>query len=81
MVAIETLYLTALLSAFIGLIALFALSQPATTPLTGMRHFLGNLIIVAAIVSVASFLFYAISPHYASRQVYGGGPGARITRL
>lgn len=80
MVAIETLYLTALLSAFIGLIALFALSQPAAAPLKGMRSFLGNLIVIMAVVSVTSFFFYAVSPHLASRQVYGD-VGARVLRI
>ncbi len=71
MIAIETLYLTALLSAFIGIIALFALTQPTAAPLARTRTFLGNLIVIMAVVSVASFFFYALSPHSVARQVYG----------
>lgn len=71
MIAIETLFLTALLSAFIGLIALFALAQPKTPPLMKNRSLLGNLIVVMAVLSVASFILYAFSPHIAARQVYG----------
>jgi hypothetical protein len=78
MIAVETLFLTALLSAFIGLIGLLALAGPAVSPLVRYRSFLGNLVILAAIVSVGSFFFYALSPHRAARSVYGDSAASTV---
>ncbi|MGJ0505975.1 MAG: hypothetical protein ACR652_02325 [Methylocystis sp.] len=69
MISVESLYLTALLSAFVGLIALLALSRPRAKH--AATNFLGQLIIVATVVSVGSFLVYSFSPHHAARAVYG----------
>lgn len=66
MVAVESLYLAALLSAFIGLIALFVLAGRPDG-----RKFLVGVIVAAAIVSVGSLFLYALSPHAAARSVYG----------
>ncbi|MEK4032568.1 hypothetical protein WOC76_03500 [Methylocystis sp. IM3] len=74
MISVETFYLTALLSAFIGLIALFALPQPPAH-LARTGGFLGRLIVITAVISVASFFFYALSPRIAARQVYGQAYG------
>jgi ABC-type enterobactin transport system permease subunit len=71
MIAVESLYLTALLSAFIGLIALFALSAPKITRSVPSKGFLPGLIVAAAILSVGSFLLYALSPRDQARSVYG----------
>ncbi len=70
MVAVESLYLAALLSAFVGLIALLVLSGREITRTAGMKNFLAGVIITAAIVSVGSLFLYALSPHAAARSVY-----------
>lgn len=70
MVTVEALFLTALLSAYMGLIALFALTAPRPRG-SGDHNFLMNLVMLAAIVSLASFLLYAVSPHSAARAIYG----------
>jgi hypothetical protein len=71
MVAVESLYLAALLSAFIGLIALFVLSGAEVARTAGMKNFLVGVIVTAALVSVGSLFVYALSPHAAARSVYG----------
>ena len=70
MVAVESLYLTALLSAFVGLIGLLVLSAPNIAR-TDARKYLVGLIVAAAIVSVGSLFLYALSPHAVARSVYG----------
>lgn len=71
MVAVESLYLVALLSAFIGLIALFALARrDAGTPIVKAKGFLTQLVVFAAVVSVGSFLLYSFAPHQTARSVY-----------
>jgi hypothetical protein len=70
MVAVESLYLVALLSAFIGLIALFVLAGPGIGRPEG-RKFLVSVIVAAAILSVGSLFLYALSPHAVARSVYG----------
>jgi hypothetical protein len=69
MIAVETLYLTALMSAFVGFIALFALSAPGMG--RSFRVALANFVVLAAVASVLSFLTYALSGHDAARSVYG----------
>ena len=77
MIAVETLYLTALLSAFIGLIALFVMSASrAGRPVRS--SFLGNLIILATVVSLGSFFVYALSPRGEARSVYGASSLMRL---
>ncbi len=70
MVAVESLYLVALLSAFVGLIALFVLAGPEIARPARSKKFLAGVILTAAIVSVGSFFLYALSPHAATRSVY-----------
>ncbi|WP_363345691.1 hypothetical protein [Methylocystis echinoides] len=71
MIAVEMLYLTALLSGFIGLIALMALTRPAAKSLGTFPGMLSNLIVIMAVVSVSAFFIYALSPRNAARAVYG----------
>ena len=68
MIAVETLYLTALLSAFIGWIALLSLARPRGA---ASDHSLVNFIVIAAVISLGSFLLYAQSPRESARLVYG----------
>lgn len=70
MIAVEKLYLTALLSAFIGLIALFVLSGLAIMQPVKFRGFLVSLGILATVVSLGSFFIYAMSPYGEARSVY-----------
>jgi hypothetical protein len=77
MVAVETLYLTALLSAFIGLIGLFALTRSDIKRSAKLKNFLGAIVVVTAIVSVGSLFLYSQSPHNDARSVYGS-TAARI---
>lgn len=70
MVAVESLYLAALLSAFVGLIALLVLAGPEIARSARMKNFLAGVIVTAAIVSVGSLFLYALSPHAAARSVY-----------
>jgi hypothetical protein len=78
MIAVETLYLSALLIAFVGLIALIVLAASANG--SSSRSFLGNIVIVAAIASLGSFLFYAFSARDEARSVYGAA-NVRYLRL
>ncbi|WP_442755241.1 hypothetical protein ACNHKD_00825 [Methylocystis sp. JAN1] len=71
MVAVESLYLAALLSAFIGLIALFVLAGPAVARPAATKNFLVGVIVTAAILSVGSLVLYAMSPRAVARSVYG----------
>ncbi len=70
MVAIEALYLTALMSAFVGLIALISVSRRDIIR-SRMGGQLARVIMVAALVSLGSFFLYALSPHDVVRNVYG----------
>jgi hypothetical protein len=71
-VAVETLFLTALLSAFIGLVALFALASPAARGSSRVRQSLFGVAVAATVVSLASYILYALTPHQeARRTVYG----------
>jgi hypothetical protein len=78
MIAVETLYLSALLIAFVGLIALIVLAGRANGSSSG--SFLGNIVILAAIASLGSFLFYAFSARDDARSVYGAA-AVRYLRL
>jgi hypothetical protein len=71
-VAVETLYLTALLSAFIGLVGLFALAGPATRTSFRARQSLLGFIVAATVVSLSSYVLYALSPHQEARQAEYG---------
>ena len=72
-IAVETLFLTALLSAFIGAIALFALANPPAQGSARARGALVAVIAAASVAAVGSFFLYAVSPHEAARQtVYSG---------
>jgi ABC-type Fe3+-siderophore transport system permease subunit len=73
MVAVETLFLTALLSAFIGFVALFAFAGQARGA-ARMRAALAGIVVTASVVAVGSFVLYAFTPHEAVRTVYGAGP-------
>lgn len=77
MIAVESLYLTALLIAFVGLIALIVLASTIESP---PRRFLGNIVILAAIASAASFLLYASTAREDARSVYGAAT-VRYLRL
>jgi hypothetical protein len=77
MVTVESLYLVALLSAFVGLIALMALSAPNFAQTDGRRYLVG-VIVAAAIVSVGSPFLYALSPHAVARSVYGSNSQTAI---
>jgi hypothetical protein len=70
MIAVETLYLTSLLSAFIGLIALFVLIGPAKSRPAAYSAGLGNVIVLATLVSLGAFFVYALSPRAEARAVY-----------
>jgi hypothetical protein len=73
-VAIETLFLTALLSAFIGAVALFALASPQARRSPRAQGALTAIVVAASVAAVGAFFVYAVSPHEAARQaVYGGG--------
>ncbi len=78
MIAVETFYLTALLIAFVGLIALIVLAGPAVG--NSSRRFLANIALLAAIASAGSFLFYALSASEGARSVYGAA-NVRYLRL
>jgi ABC-type Fe3+-siderophore transport system permease subunit len=72
-VAVETLFLTALLSAFIGAIALFALASPQARRSPRAQGALTALVVAASVAALGSFFIYAVSPHEAARQaVYSG---------
>jgi uncharacterized membrane protein len=73
MVAVESLYLAALLSAFIGFIAFFVLAGRSEG-----RKFLVGVIVAAAIISIGSLLLYALSPHAVARSVYGSPLAASV---
>jgi ABC-type Fe3+-siderophore transport system permease subunit len=74
MVAVETLFLTALLSAFIGFVALFAFASPQARGSARTRNALAGIIVAASVVSLGSYALYAFSPHETVRTVYGAGP-------
>lgn len=72
-VAVETLFLTAMLSAFIGAVALFALASPQAERSPRAKGALAAIVVAASVAAVGSFFIYAISPHEAARRtVYGG---------
>jgi ABC-type Fe3+-siderophore transport system permease subunit len=72
-VAIETLFLTALISAFIGLVALFAIASPTARGSSRLRQYLLGVTVAATIVSLTSYVLYALTPHEETRQtVYMG---------
>jgi ABC-type Fe3+-siderophore transport system permease subunit len=74
-VAVETLFLTALLSAFIGIVAFLAFASPQARGSTTMRGALAGLVVAASVAALGSFFLYAVSPHEQARQtVYGGEP-------
>jgi ABC-type enterobactin transport system permease subunit len=70
MVVAESLYLAALLSAFVGLIALLVLSGPEIARSARTKDFLAGVIITATILSVGSLFLYALSSHAAARSIY-----------
>ncbi|QGM97829.1 hypothetical protein [Methylocystis parvus] len=73
-VAVESLFLLALLSAFIGLVALLALNSPTARRSPQMRGTLVAAIVAAAVAALGSYLIYAATPHEeARRAVYGEG--------
>jgi hypothetical protein len=75
-VAVETLFLIAVLSAFIGIVALLALGNPAAKGRPRLRSSLVGTIVVATAAAVGSYFFYALTPHEAARQaVYGAAAG------
>lgn len=83
-VAVETLFLIAVLSAFIGLVALLALSSLAARGSPSLRSSLVGTIVVATAAAVGSYFFYALTPHEAARQsVYGAAAerGGALTIL
>lgn len=72
-VAVETLFLTALMSAFIGAVALFALASSQARRSPRAQGALAALVAAASVAAVGSFFLYAVSPHEAARQeVYSG---------
>ncbi|KAF2990463.1 hypothetical protein OGR47_14935 [Methylocystis sp. MJC1] len=71
-VAVETLYLTAVLSAFIGLVGLFALASQAGRTSIRARQSLAGVIVAATVVSLGSYVLYALSPHQEARQAEYG---------
>lgn len=71
MIAVETFFLTALLSAFIGLIALLSLARPRLPNRTRPDRAVANFALVAAVISLGSLLLYAQSPRESARLVYG----------
>ncbi len=68
MVAVETLFLAALLSAFIGFVAFLALASPQVGGLARMRGALVGIVVAASVASVGAFFLYALSPHEAVRE-------------
>ncbi|KAF2992488.1 hypothetical protein OGR47_05535 [Methylocystis sp. MJC1] len=78
MVAVESLYLAALLSAFIGLIALLVLAGPEIARPARSKNFLAGVIVATAIMSVGSFFLYALSPHAVARAVYGASLARQV---
>lgn len=75
---VETLLLTALVSAFVGLIGLAALARPDAAGLSRFRNTLRNIVTAAAVVSLLSFALYVFSPREEVRSsVYGAGDAAR----
>ncbi len=80
-VAVETLFLTALLSAFIGAVALFALASPQAERSPRAKGALVAVVVAASVTALGSFFIYAVAPHQAARQaVYGGGAPLSATR-
>jgi ABC-type enterobactin transport system permease subunit len=77
MVAVESLYLMALLSAFVGLIAMMVLSAPDIAR-ADVKKLLVGVIVAASIVSVGSLFLYALSPHAVARSVYGSTSATSI---
>jgi len=72
-VAVETLFLTAMLSAFIGAVALLALASPKAERSSWAKTALAAIVVAASVTAVGSFFIYAVSPHEAARRtVYGG---------
>ncbi len=75
MVAVESLFLAALLSAFIGFVAVLALASPQASGSARMRGALVGVVVAASVAAVGSFFLYAASPHEPLRQtVSDAGP-------
>ncbi len=75
MIAVETLFLTALVSAFIGFVAFFAFASPQARGVARMRDALVGVIVAASVTAVGAFVLYAFTPHESLRQtVYRTGP-------
>jgi ABC-type Fe3+-siderophore transport system permease subunit len=78
MVVIESLFMVALLSAFIGIIALLVMARPEAQQSREANRTLGRVVVGATAVAVLSFLIYAVSPHEEVRQTaYGGSETGR----
>ena len=80
MIVVETLFLTALLSAFIGIVALLASTRPQVRASAQLSRILQAVLVVSAVAATASLALYAVSPHEQARQsAYGVGsdPQAR----
>ncbi|WP_424363647.1 hypothetical protein [Methylocystis parvus] len=76
-VAVESLFLMAVMSAFVGIVALLALGSPAAKSSPRLRSSLVGTIVVATAAAVGSYFFYALAPHEAARQAVYGAAGAR----
>jgi ABC-type Fe3+-siderophore transport system permease subunit len=62
MVALEALFLAALLSAFIGFVAFVALASPQASGSAQLRGALVGIVVAASVAAVGAFFLYAISP-------------------
>lgn len=72
MVVVETLFLTALLSAFVGLVALLASTRPQVRASERLSGIIRVVVLASATIAVASLALYAVSPHETARQsAYG----------
>ncbi|WP_442756215.1 hypothetical protein ACNHKD_06270 [Methylocystis sp. JAN1] len=79
-VAVETLFLLAMLSAFIGIVALLALYSAAAQGSPRLRGSLVGTVVAATAAAVGSYFLYALSPHEAARQsVYGAAAPSALT--
>lgn len=63
MVALESLFLAALLSAFIGFVAFVALASPQASGSAQLRGALVGIVVAASVAAVGAFFLYAIRPH------------------
>lgn len=75
-VAVEILYLAAVLSGFVGLIGLFALASQAGRSSIRARQSLAGVIVAATVVSVGSYVLYALAPHQEARRAEYGALAA-----